>query len=34
MEPRELILKAEARCQEAFRRMEAIEYIIRKRCWT
>ena len=26
MEPRELILKAEARCQEAFRRMEAIEY--------
>lgn len=26
METRELILKAEARCQEAFRRMEAIEY--------
>ena len=26
MEPRELILKAEAHCQEAFRRMEAIEY--------
>ncbi|MDY4063961.1 MAG: methionine gamma-lyase family protein [Candidatus Limiplasma sp.] len=26
MEPRELILRAEARCQEAFRRMEAIEY--------
>ena len=26
MENRELILKAEARCQEAFRRMEAIEY--------
>ena len=26
MEPRELILKAEARCQEAFRRMEEIEY--------
>ena len=26
MEPRELILKAEARCQEAFRRMKAIEY--------
>ena len=26
MEPRELNLKAEARCQEAFRRMEAIEY--------
>lgn len=26
MEPREMILKAEARCQEAFRRMEAIEY--------